>query len=293
MLDIPEKASNAFQGNMQNGGAVELPFPAPSFFIVNGNAQLQQVGGIHYFGGFACAKTKLQEAAESWENVVYPVPGLYETEKILESGEKLPVFASRNLTVAMIGMRLFATLKSDGKTRVPAFSKEAIPGIQVVCLLGYKNENKEILPWAPIMISASGYQVNNVRDAFIKWFKAIKPTVKKLAPNQEPSNITNLFWMSIGTFGETRVQKPAGQKFITPVSSFIPDVLDEDVVKSRYVGNEIASLMADFATDAKEWLHVFDKDKFTGPTSPQGFTEPAEDPHWDSQEQPPEDDIPF
>src|SRR5262245_7052581 len=115
-MKIPDKAKDAFEGNMQTSGAVELPFAVAPFYIVNGNARLEQVGGIHYFGGWAVNVDKLQAAAETWEDRPFPIPGIVETETILESGQKLKVYAARSLFVAPIGMRQFSTLSSpDGR----------------------------------------------------------------------------------------------------------------------------------------------------------------------------------
>jgi hypothetical protein len=292
-IKVPENAKTAFDGNMQTSSAVELPFSAPAFFIVNGNAQLQQVGGIHYFGGWACGTEKLKEAADSWENVTFPVRGLTPTETIVQSGQKLPVYASRSLLVAPIGIRKFSTIKdpSGQKRRVPPFTKGARPGIQVVCMLGYKDENKNIFPWAPIILTANGYQTNNVQGAFSNWNKAIKPLVQKLIPDQKPASVSNLFWMAIGTFGQDRIQKPAGEKFITPVSCYIPENLDEKILESLYVGEEIAEYMADLSEKSREWFQVFN----VPANSQKLVAEPVEEhDNWDMQEPPPpEDDIPF
>ena len=262
-ISVPDSAKTAFDGNMQTNGAVELPFLAPPFYIVNGNARLEQVGGIHFFGGFACNVDKLQSAAESWENRPFPVPGLTATETVLDNGHKLQVHAARGLIVAPIGIRQFLTITSpDGrKQRVAPFTKGARPGIQVLCVLGYKDENKVIQPWAPIMLTASGYQVNHLGDAFSNWNKAIKPLVKKLVPGIEPSSIMNLFWMSVGTFGKERKARTVGagqqQQTITPVSAYIPESLDEKVLETLYVGEDVAGWMAELSGLSKEWLQVF------------------------------------
>jgi len=292
-IQVPDSAKTAFEDNMQTSGAVELPFLAPPFYIVNGNARLEQVGGIHFYGGWACNVDKLQTAAESWNDRLFPIPGLTATETILDSGQKLQVHASRNIFVAPIGIRQFSTITApDGrKQRVAPFTKGARPGIQVLCVLGYRDPNKAIQPWAPIMLTASGYQVNHVGDAFANWNKAIKPLVRKLVPGVEPSSILNLFWMSIGTFGKDRKTRTVGggqqQQIITPVTSYIPDTLDEESLSSLYVGEEIAEWMVELSNLSKDWLQVF-----KNLTTPK--VEQVDSHELDMQEPPPpEDDIPF
>jgi hypothetical protein len=293
-INIPDSARTAFDGNMQNSTAVELPFPAPPFYILNGNARLEQVGGVHFFGGWACNTDKFQPTIDHWEGRIFPIPGISPAQTILENGTKLDVHAARNLFVAPIGMRQFSTIENaEGrKQRVAPFTKGARPGIQFLCMLGYRDPQKVIQAWAPIMLTASGYQVNHLQDAFSNWNKAIKPLVKKLVPDVDPSAVSNLFWMSIGTFGTERkaitVGIPPRQQTITPVTSYIPENLDEEMLKKLYVGEELAGWMATLSLEAKEWLQVF---RNMTPAKP--VAETVETQYLDEPPPPPDDDIPF
>jgi len=293
-IKISEKVTGAFDGNMQSSSAVELPFACPPFFVSNGDARLEQAGGVHYFGGWACSTEKLQIASESWEDRPFPIPGLTQTDIIVKKNQKLQVLASRNILVAPIGVRQFSTITADDgrKQRVAPFTKGARPGIQVLCILGYKDANKAIQPYMPVMLTASGYQVNHTQDAFANWNKAIKPLIKKLLPNVEPSKISNLFWMSIGTFGTkpnfVSVGKGDQGNTITPISAYIPETLDEKVLETLYVGDDVSEWMADLSALAKDWLQVF---RNMTPAKP--VTEPEEPHDFDQEPPPPEDDIPF
>jgi hypothetical protein len=261
-IDVPQSAQTAFQGNMNTRETIELPFAAPPFYIVNGDAKLVSLKNYQYFGGWAGNADKIKEAADTWEGVPYPIPGLQASETILDDNTALQVLASRSLIVAPIGIRQFSVMKVDGREkRVAPFTKGAAPRIQAIVLLGYHNENKQIVPWAPVMLTAKGFQVNHVQKAFEDWHKAIKPHVKNLVPGVDPASIVNLFWMYIGTFGNERKQDTVGTgsttKTITPVSAFIPTDLDEQKVSNMYVGSETAEFMVEYSSKSQEWLKAY------------------------------------
>jgi hypothetical protein len=287
-INIPGKAQTAFQGNMQTSAAVELPFPAPAFYIVNGDAKLAALKNVQYFGGWACNVEKLREAADHYSNVPYPIPGFHELNMVADDGKTYDVLTSRSLVVATVGMRQFSTIKdaSGNKKRVAPFTKGARPGIQVLCILAYRNEQKQIVPWAPVMLTANGYQVNHIQKAIQTWRKTIKPYVGKLVPGADDS-ILNLFYMHIGTFGAERKAEPAGEKSITPVSAFIPDEMDEKKIENLYVGEPMAEFMADISEKSQEWLKVFSNMQQAQPSRNQPEEMIEESPL------PPEDDIPF
>lgn len=293
-INIPGAAQSAFQGNMQTSAAVELPFPAPAFYIVNGDAKLAALKNVQYFGGWACNVEKLRESADNYDNVPYPIPGFQPLEMVADDGKMYNVLSARSLVVATIGMRQFSTIKdaSGNKKRVPPFTKGARPGIQVLCVLGYRNEQKQILPWAPVMLSANGYQVNHIQKSINSWRKAIKPHVAKLVPGADDS-ILNLFYMHIGTFGDKRKAEPAGEKSITPVSAYIPEDLDEKKVENMYVGEPMAEFMADISIKAQEWLKVFSNMEKPQAQAQAAFRNQPQDMLYEEPPFPDDDQIPF
>lgn len=287
-LKIPNKAQGAFQENMDGQNKIQLPFPAPPFYVLNGDANFEELGGVQYFGGFGASEQNVKAASEQWENCPYPIPGFQEKE-LKQDGKKIRSIVSRSVVVAPIGMRLFSTIKGeDGKIRrFPPFTKKARPSIQVIAYLGYLNENKQITPWAPIMLTAKGFQVNHISDAFRNWKKAITPFMADIAPGM-PSSITNLFWMNIGTFGPNPKFEPHGESSITPVGAFIPDDLDAKKVENRYVGESVAEFMADLASQSQDWISAYNK-----PGSDVQDDEPVAGNGSYEPDLPPEDDIPF
>lgn len=261
-INVPPTARNAFDGNMNERTTVELPFPCPPFFVINGNEKLEALKNVQYYGGFACGTEKLQLAAEHWKDLPFPIPAFQKINLALKGGVKVEVLASRSLIVAPIGIREYSSFKNDaGRKRVAPFTKGARPGIQALCVLGYRDEQKAIHPWAPVMLTASGYQVNYLKDAFASYRKAIRPHVKKLVPGMTDS-ILNLFWMFVGTFGERKDQlvgTGSNSQIITPIISFVPEDLNENKVENIYVGDPMAEFMADISSQAQEWLSVFAK----------------------------------
>ena len=286
-INVPTSAQGAFAGQMESGAKIELPFAAPAFYILNGDAKLAALKNYLYFGGFAASITNIKAAAETWENCPYPIPGFVEDNLTQKDGTVTPSIAARSLQVAPIGMRQFSTILADGKTkRVAPFTKGARPAIQVLAILGYKDEQKRTNAWAPVMLTAKGYQVNHIQKAFTDWKKAITPFMKEIAPGM-PSDVTNLFWMHIGTFGPERKAEQHGESTITPVSAFIPDNMTAQQVENQYVGNDMAEFMAALSIQSAEWLKAYSKPNVVEDISDQYTNAPI------AQDMPDESDIPF
>lgn len=291
-ISIPNKARTAFEGNMNDRSAVELPFPCPPFFIVNGDEALEELKSVRYFGGFACTTEKIQAASDHWKDAPFPIPGFVKTSHPVK-GSKIEVLAARSLVVSIIGVREYSSIEDEAtgrKSRLAPYTKGARPGIQVLCVLGYRDEQKAIHPWAPVMLTAQGYQVNHIKDAIQSYRKAIKPFVKKLIPDATDSMLS-LFWMYLGTFGEfnqVTVGKGKNSQFITPIKTFIPEDLDEHKVENMYVGEGMAEFMTDLSEKSQDWLSVFTK-----MAAAQKANQPVVDAGYPEEPPPPEDDIPF
>lgn len=295
-INIPSKAQNAFDGSMKTKSAVELPFPCPPFYVINGNPELEALNNSLYFGGWACSNNNIKKTLEKWD-VPEKIPGMYEIKRT-KGTETYFVQSSRAIAFAPIGMRMYSSMEVNGQERrVAPFTKGATPGLQALGILGYKDDQKHMQAWSPIMLTVSGYQVNHVQKAIESWRKAITPHVKKLVPDATDS-VLNLFWMYLGTFGDM-VQVPAGlprkdgQKYVTPITSYIPDGLDEKKVENLYVGESIAEWMADLHDQAKDWLTVFSKMQQAAQAGGQLAQHQEEVVPFEEPPFPPEDDIPF
>ena len=286
-IQVPSSAQGAFTGTMQSSNKIELPFPAPAFYVLNGDPKLEELKNILYFGGFAASVANVKAAAEQWENCPYPIPGFAEKE-LTQGGKKVPSLLSRALIVSPIGMRQFSTITDQvtkNVKRVAPFTKGARPALQVLVYLGYRGEDKAIRPWAPALITAKGYQVNHIQRAFADWKKAIQPFMNDVAPGM-PADVTNLFWMHLGTFGQVANFEQHGDSQITPVSAYIPDDLDAKKVENMYVGDGVAEYMAGLVVQSQEW-----RDAYKNVTPATAAVQADED----VSQVPPEDDmdIPF
>ena len=290
-ITVPENAKGAFDGNMQSSAKVELPFYTPAFWIVNGKPAMKALGGVGFFGGWACEQTKLEAAREHWENIQVPPPGMSADEVALDNGDMLNCYTARAAYFAVIGVRMFSTVSNNGETRrVAPFTQGARPAIQVLAILGYRDENKVIQPWVPVLLTAKGYQSNHLRKAVDTWANTVKPLLKKMGmEGLHPG----LFWSAIGTFGQERKQEMVGgannKRPITPVQAYIPQNLDQTMLESLYVGPSVAEFMATTSAQAKDWLHAFDNlPQAVKPAAHEEYGEPPID-----EPPPPEDDIPF
>lgn len=257
-INIPASAQDAFEGNMTSNSAVQLPFAAPPFYIVNGDPKLASLKNFQFYGGWASNLENIKVAADTWENGSAEIPGLDQTELYTQQGKKINVLAGRHIIIAPIGMRMFSEMKVPNQKpkRVAPFTKGATPAMQMVALLGYRDANKNIQTWAPVMVTAKGWQVTYIQQAIDDWKKAIKPFVKELVPGAKDS-ILNLFWMYLGTFGQELNQKQVGENVITPMQAYIPEDLDAEKVEKLYVGESVAEFMATLSFQAQEWLKVY------------------------------------
>jgi hypothetical protein len=69
------------------------------------------------------------------------------------------------------------------------------------------------------------------------------------------------FYLALGTFGKERqamnVGKPGAQSPITPISAFIHDRFNEDLMASLFVGSEVANVMSELQDQARDWLNAW------------------------------------
>jgi hypothetical protein len=258
-FEIDTETNDTLQEGMSNvGHAIELPFPAPVMYVINGEAMLKQVGGAPYFGGWETDADKLLEIAPIWGKSTAPI-GFSQSEKVTDAGKSLNVFTSRNILVAPIDMRKSWFKKSENSIER---NQDYFPGarqhIQALCYAGeYVEGSKTIVPWGPVVLSAKGYQAKYLHYAFSDWTKNIKATRDRVAPGTPDF----CFYLNIGTFGKDRFTKMVGpegsQSPITPISVKLPEKLDENILKLCFVGKDVAKEMAAMRKDAAEWLSAW------------------------------------
>jgi hypothetical protein len=249
---------------MRAGEAVELPFPVVYIWALNGQAGYKSQGGALYYGGWACKAEDVQ-ATSNQLDLAIPSDWKLVTISSRDGGE-FDAYTSRSVIVAPIGKRI--SWLFDGKRHI-----EYVEGgrrhLQVLAYLSEsrgENGNRQFAPWGPVVLTAKGYQARNLLDAFARWDKATSQIRWKIAPGV-PAWCFNL---SLGTFGKERqvinVGKPGAQSPITPITAYIPDRINEDLLSSLFVGNEIAQQMSTLQDQAGEWLKAWQEEVPVEPT---------------------------
>jgi hypothetical protein len=238
---------NQAQGDSEG---IRLPFAAVYVHVKNGDPKAKGQSAVQYFGGWEGDPEKIGELVETGDLPTMP-DGWTSYDAVSREGKEYPGIGTRKLVVAVIASRA-SWLTKDGKSRAPAYSTEfSRLHVQWLGLL-LNNQPKYCVP---VVFSAKGYQVTNVREAIEKWEKAIRPFRKEL-------NATGLgryaFWVSLGTAGDKpdfkKVGPPGKQSTITPITALIPDGLTADLVGKRFIGKDALMKCVDMLTQAQEWL---------------------------------------
>lgn len=252
-ITLDRNLAKKLDQGMRNSNTIELPFPVVYIWALNGQAAYKSQGGALYFGGWACKADNAQATAEQQG---LPIPaGWSQTALDTKDGQSFAALVTRNVLVAPIGKRE-SWILDDGK-RSPHYVEGGRRHIQVLCYLAEtKGENgaKQIVPWGPVVLTAKGYQAKNLLGAFTAWNKLTANLRYKVAPGVPAW----CFFLSLGTYGKERqavnVGQPGAQSPITPISVYTPETMDEARMRSLFVGEEVAGLMADYQDRAAEWL---------------------------------------
>lgn len=253
---------------MRLSDTVELPFPVAYIWALNGQASLKSQGGALYYGGWAC---KVEEVEAVAEQQGLSIPQEWKQATIsTRDGDEYEAFTSRHVIVAPIGKRESWLL--DGQ-RFANYVDGARRHLQVLSYLAEavgENGNREYIPWGPVVLTAKGYQARNLLDAFTNWEKATAPARRVVAPGVPAW----CFYLALGTFERERysinVGQPGRQSPITPISAYIPEKITEELVSSLFVGNEVATAMADLQDQASDWLKAWREASLEGDAYPDG-----------------------
>lgn len=240
---------------MRAGETVELPFPVVYIWALNGQASYKSQGGALYYGGWASKTEDLQGTADQ-QGLAIPEDWKQVTIASRDGGE-FEAYTTRSIFVAPIGKRL--SWLHDGK-RSADYIEGGRRHLQVLAYMAEargENGQKEFIPWGPVVLTAKGYQARNLLDAFARWEKATAQSRWKVAPGVPAW----CFYMALGTFGKERqsinVGKPGAQSPITPVTAFIHERYNDELLTSLFVGTEVASIMSDLQDQATDWLNAW------------------------------------
>lgn len=272
---------------MENDGEARLPFSAPVFWVMNGNNDLKEIGGARYFGGWATNAEELEAHATEC-NIAIPANLKKSDFTPRGSEESVSIYSARFLTVVPIAKRLSSVYK-ETKERVPGYSKGASPHLQVACYCSFKEKDGNRLDWSPIVLSAKGFQVGNVLDAFTKWSKSTNAARKQFANGLS----AELFYLTIGTFGDKPNIRKVGTgetSPITPVMLYVPpSEIGEKDLEYLFVGDGLAAEIANLRAQSQEWMDAWKSPKKpeNGNGNGNGHLEPI------IEQEPVEEEMPF
>ena len=254
-INIDLNLARKLDMGMRAGGAVDLPFPVVYIWALNGQASYKSQGGALYYGGWACKSDDLQTVADQ-QGLTIPQDWKQVTIASRDGGE-FEAYTARSAVVAPIGKR--ESWLHDGK-RSSAYVEGGRRHLQVLAYMAEvqgSNGNGQFFPWGPVVLTAKGYQARNLLDAFARWEKATSQIRWKVAPGVPAW----CFYISLGTFGKERqainVGKPGAQSPITPITAFIHERFNDELITSLFVGNEVAAIMADLQDQAADWLNAW------------------------------------
>jgi len=259
-ITLDSDLAKQLESGMHTGEAIELPFPVIYLWALNGQPSYKSTGGALYNGGWACKAEDLQALCDQ-QRLATPAGWKHAVIATRDGGE-FEAVTTRSVIVAPIAFRTSWLLDSK---RFPEYVEGGRRHVQLLAMLGMRTtEGGPIDPWNPVVLTAKGYQAKNLMGATETWSKFIGGVRMKIAPNV-PSWC---FYTSVGTFGERvslNVGKPGAQSPITPIIPYLPDNLDEAMLSRLFVGQDTATAMGKYLTQATEWLKAWkeaDVDQF-------------------------------
>jgi hypothetical protein len=260
----------ALGGGLVTSNKVELPFKAGNVWVMNGQANMAamlksgSVPPAMYFGGFAA---NVKNFEETHTELGLTIPTTWQkTVGTSRDGKSFDEYVTRQISFAPITKRASYYDEATNR-RSPGKFGNARFHINVLAsgYLPTKNAEGHVVfqPWMPLIISAKGAQAFIILDAFRKWEKHSRAARKAMGEMAH-----NAFILTMGTFGDTRIQKMVGpegkQSPITPLSLRVPegeDDLTQDFVAPRYVGDEFVTQMVELLQLSTEWVTDWKADR--------------------------------
>ena len=248
---LEQHAVDVLNQASQDEGGVRLPFSTLYTHVVNGDPKLKdsKCPALH-FGGFSMDADRLGAMIDLGELEAYPAGW---TSYIGVSGEKeWNALGSRTITVAVIKGRQ-SWLDKTGYERSPVYTETTTRRhLQYLCGLAVGGAY-----YAPVVVTAKGFQAQRILESIDAWQRAIRPFLKELNATKLPRSA---FWFTIGTNGDKPEWEMVGKEAtnrITPIRALLPPKMDAEIVKSRFVGPENLRRLAEMFEQAKDWLEAW------------------------------------
>lgn len=249
---------------------IALPFPTLPVHWANGDSHAKSSGGAMYFGGWKISPEEA-EAVEQLGREVLPYPFGGEPDVWVDSNDQeYRAHSSRSVFAAPIWRKddWWDAVSDEGK-------KVKKHRIDVLCYLGDWNvQGKKLVPYGLGVLSAWGFAASGVNQVFARFERETAALRSKVAPKVSPS----LFYVHIGTFGDKRITKEAGQSVYVPAQWDAPKEINEKYLTASYVGAEIAGLMLEAKKAAEPWVKDTRGNRAKGASSVQNGDDVPETP---------------
>jgi len=245
MITVPEELDKTFKTSFTQG--VTLPFEAPSFWWINGQANADKShSGVPFYGGWATDADALVES-----NIAIPkslIPEQYYTK----DGKVISTFMTRYLPMTLVGKRSrWKESTTGGKGTMQT---------QYLVLLAQYGADKVFRYWTPAVITVKGYINFAFADAN-RDFDKFTAQARKLYANGASALF---FWRMIGTFGNERNQTMVGKKGlqspITPCTVLLPkeEIKTEAELAKYFIGNDTIAILKTVIDGAQDWLKAWE-----------------------------------
>lgn len=232
----------------------QLPFPAPVFFVVNGQVKYaQSPAKALYYGGWATDAVRFDQTLTQTNRK--PLSLLQRTNEMVSGkGEVLDCYVTRQVVMALAQIRSCWITKDN--RRLVDYEQDARRHVQALVILADKGPEGGLVPWGPAILSAKGFQAKKLLVSFDDWNRhtaAIRATNAAGMPGW-------MFYSMLGTFGKDRKQEMVGaagkQSPITPIEIYKSDMTPE-ALRKAYGGEKLLTMIRDVQVQAKTWIEAW------------------------------------
>lgn len=241
-----QSMKESLRGSMDTNQGVQLPFVAPMMWWKNGEAALRstkEIKDARRFGGWGISEEEIANAS-------LELPSAFQLFEMSGDNGLYNAYLARWSYLAPIARRFAWFQKPDGNWT----SK-----LNILAYMAEMKQDKSIVPWGPVVLTAKGYSGKYIDDA-VKKFSVSTAKLRDGDP-------ANFFYHPLGTFAAEPVAekitgKGGSSSPITPCQLFIPtEGYSTDDMDKYFVGEEVAAVMTDLYDQSREWLDDWNNKK--------------------------------
>lgn len=243
-ISLPEniKAKKVFTSDFTY---VQLPFPFLRLNWHSGNPHASKVEGAKYFGGWQVGEDRVSEDLASLGFDSLPNYFSDVTDWVADNGKIYAARSSRYIYAAPVYARDDWYMDKDQQ----GVEKKRHRLDMLVYLAGA--DKTTVTPWGPAVLSSTGFAASAIAKSFKDCAKDMSDIRRQFAPGIDES----FFYACVGTFGPTRINKPAGDSAYVPCQFNKPENgWTEQLLTNFFVGEGIAAVICDLQAQAEAWL---------------------------------------